>query len=161
MPLLFLITYIVLSHYIYKKNVDNFKNILFIVKLNGIIGFALLFVYIVYYTGGNFADLDSNMYVYGFYFLLLSYIVIFLCNLLKFRKMFLNNVKDKVYDNKGSIERVIDSGYFVIILVLAFIYFGYSSSVIDFNYRERELFIYLIMGLSSFYVLVEKKLFSN
>lgn len=159
MPLLFLLTYIVLTYLMYKKNKDNVDKIPLIVKLNWFIGFALLFVYIVYYKWGDFYNLDWKMYAYWFYFLLLSYIVIFVYHLSNYRIAFLNSkIKNNRIENRGFIEKSIDNSYFILLLLVSFVFLIYSRPL-NFQYNEWELFIYVFILLSAFYTLFENKIF--
>ncbi len=156
MPLLFLLTYIFLTYFIYKKNKDNIWNIPLIVKLNWIIWFALLFVFIVYYSWNNWYEVDYWTYIFSFYAIVILYIVTFLYHLSNYRKIIKDNKNEITItvSTKWIIEKYIDSFYFISIIFLSFFYFLFSLQRID------NSFIYLIILLSSIYIIFEKNILS-
>lgn len=159
MPLVFLLTYVFLTYFIYKKNKDNKENISLVVKLNWIIAFGLLFVFIVYYSGNNYYDLNKIFYAYSFYFLLISYIIIFVYHMIKYR-MIIEEKKIKL-DNvsvKWEIEKSLDNFYFFLVILFSFIYFLYSRPIEFYWSNQVDLFIYIVILLSTLYLFFEKKI---
>jgi len=156
MPLLFLLTYIFLTYFIYKKNKDNLSNIPLIVKLTWVIWFALLFVFIVYYSWNNWYDVDYWTYIFSFYSIVVLYIVTFLHHLSNYRKIIKDNKNEITISvsNKWVIEKYIDSFYFISIIFLSFFYLLFSLESLT------DSFIYLIILLSSIYIIFEKKILS-
>ncbi len=161
MPLLFLVTYIVISYFIYKKNKDNLEKIPLIIKLTWIIAFALLFVFIIYYSEEMSYNWEQIFYIYSFYFLFISYIATFIIYLLRYKKI-LEDKKYKFlsYDNKWLLENLINKIYFIIILFVSWVYFLYSEDFLNNWNNWLQVLIYLFFIFSSLYILFWNNLFS-
>ncbi|MFK7779553.1 MAG: hypothetical protein QM490_00160 [Candidatus Gracilibacteria bacterium] len=162
MPLLFLITYVGISYFIYKKNKEDIKKIPLIIQLTGIIAFALLFVYIIYYSEQNIPKTSGwNTYTYSFYVLFLSYLTTFIIYLFKYKKILIKNAKKNIiYNNKGFLEILIDKIYFIIILLFSSIYFLYSDYLRLYGENGLEILMYILLIFSSIYILFENKILS-
>jgi len=155
MPLLFLITYIVISYFIYKKNKEKTSNITLILKLTWIIAFALLFVFIVYYSEQN---INSKItYVYSFYLLVIWYIITFITFLLKYKKI-LSKTNKKTINNIWLYETLINKFYYIVILFLSFTCFLYTYKQSLTNDYLLEILLYIFFILSSLYILFENNI---
>ncbi len=150
MPLLFLFTYIAISYFMFKKNKQNIKDIPFIIKLTWIIPFALLFLFIIYYSEQNI-KIETN-YIISFYFLLLAYITIFIIYLFKYRRIIISN-KIKLYDNKWVLNKYINNIYLITIISFSLLYFIYAD--ID---DLLQILLYLFFVFSWIYIIFEKKI---
>lgn len=153
MPLLFLITYIVISYFMYKKNKNKLKEIPFIIKLNWVVAFALLFVFLVYYSEQRPDSLE--LFAKSFYFLLITYLVTFIVYLFKYKEV-IKKSKLKIDDNKWNIEKVINVFYFIALIFLSGLYFFLSDKK-DLIWDDGlQILMYMFFILSGFYVLLEK-----
>ena len=161
MPLLFLVTYIVISYFIYKKNKDNLEQIPLIIKLTWIIAFALLFVFIVYYSEQLSYNSDQIFYVYSFYFLFLTYLTTFIIFLLRYKKILADkNYKFISNKNEWLLETWINKFYFIVLLFISGVYFLYSKNFLN-NWDDWIfVLIYLFFISSSLYILFWNNLFS-
>lgn len=159
MPLLFLLSYIAISYFIFKKNKDNISNIPLIIKLTWVIAFALIFLFIVYYSEQNIVS--ELAYAYSFYFLLIWYIITFIVYLLKYKKIFIKNSL-KLQNNAWYIETWINKIYLLVIIFLSFLYFIFTDKF-DISRLDdgSQVFLYLFFILSSIYIFVEKNILSS
>ncbi|MFA5916624.1 MAG: hypothetical protein WC850_00135 [Candidatus Gracilibacteria bacterium] len=161
MSLLFLVTYIVISYFIYKKNKDNLEQIPLVIKLTGIIAFALLFVFIVYYSEQLSYNTDQIFYVYSFYFLFIGYFTTFIVYLLRYKKILVDKNYKFIYNDKaGFLETWINKFYFIVLLFISGVYFLYSKNFLNNGSDGLQVLIYLFFISSSLYILFGNNLFS-
>jgi len=161
MPLLFLITYIVISYFIYKKNKNKVDNIPMILQTSWILAFALLFVFIIYYSEVNLSGSEEMLYVYSFYFLVIWYFITYLINFFNYRKIYKANIiLDEGTNNIWILETIINKSYFIIIFWLSIIYF-ISENPIDLEWWDWILILtFLFFIFSSLFILFKNKLLS-
>ncbi len=170
MPLILIITYFIISYYLYNKNKDNINQIPFILKIHWIIAFTLLFIFQVYYIKEKI-EINSNIFKFSYFFIILSYLGIFFYFLFKYKKKLLDYKKE---NNKWKIEKITDNIYFIIIFSLSTIFLfilyikfnswnnNYYSNywIINTDLWLKSLF-YLFFSFSSIYILLEKRLLKN
>lgn len=160
MPLLFLITYIVLLFLIYKKNFHNYENFTSIIKINWIIAFLLLFIYLIYINEEKSSVISIKTYVYSFYILLISYLISFIVFLLKYNKLFKDNDFTEVcWYNIWKIEIFLKNSYLIMLLTISSIFYYYSKPLLTRWDMWFEILLYLFFIFSSIYIFFEKYLF--
>ena len=159
MPLLFLITYIAISYFIYKKNKTNIEKIPLILQLTWLIAFALLFVYIVYYSELSLSTNEELLYLYSFYFLVISYFITFIVFFFNYKSIIkISKTIKKVPNNIWKLENILNKIYFIIIFILWITYFLYTKPL-DIDWWEWiQVIFYMFFIFSSIYILFEKKL---
>lgn len=161
MPLLFLLIYIWISYFIYKKNKDNIEKIPVILQLTGIIGFVLLFVFIIYYSEVSLSYSEKTLYLYSFYFLSIGYLVTYIVYFIKYKNLLKENkYKQKISNDIWNLESVINKSYYIVLLILALTYFIFSN---PFNvYRDDwlQILLYMFFIWASLFILFKNKLLS-
>jgi len=161
MPLLFLLVYIAILHFIHKKNIDKVQQIPFIIRITWIIPFLLLFVFMVYYSEVNLSNREEIWYVYSFYFLAISYFVSYIVYCMKFKAVLKqNNYKQVISNNIWKIENRMNKLYFIVILFLSSLYFFFSKPFNIVNWDWIQILLYMFFISFSIYSLSEKKILS-
>lgn len=159
MPILFLITYIIISFLIFKKNKNKTETIPFLIRISWIIIFALMFLFIVYYSEINLNSIELEWYKYSFYFLFVSYLIIFLYYVSKYRKILKQNIDEKALNieeenYKWVFETWINRAYFIIIILLSWLYFY----LLFYDLDEVLILLYMFFVCLWVFVLFEKKI---
>ena len=161
MPLLFLITYIAISYFIFRKNKNNIDNIPFVLQMTWIIAFILLFVFIIYYSEINLSWIEEVWYTYSFYSLWIWYVITYIVYFLEYKKILKsNNFKILDSNNVWLLETIIDKSYFVIIIILSLVYFLYTNPWDVIQDDWLQVLFYMFFIFSSAFVLFKNKLLS-
>lgn len=161
MPLLFLITYIVICYFLYRKNSWDSKLIPVLLQVNWIIAFALLFVFLIYFSEINLSVTEQNWFIYSFYGLILWYFVTYCVFLMKYRKK-LKESKYKSIDlnNVWTLETIINKSYFLVLVWLSITYFIYTKPLDLFGWDWFQVLLYIWIMFSWLFALFKNKLIS-
>ena len=150
MPHTFLITYIIFSYLIYRKNKMSKKNLSYIIRLTWFFGILLLFLFLIYSDATN--SLSNVLIIKSFYFLYFTYFITFFIFIFKYKKISIRN-KIIIKNNKWNIEKIINNSYLIALIIT-------SISILIFKSRIELIEISLCVSfiIIPIYLIFENKL---